>query len=369
MKILKSCGSASWGGLEIYILRTVEKLAELGNDVSIACLPGSNIESYARDNGIKTLPVIHKGAGRLKSIFKLKKFIKQNNIDVIHTHLSNDLWVLVPALKLAGNKAKLILSKGMESGVYKKDIFHRYLYNRVDKIIAVSNFIKENVLKTCPVDQSRVTVIPDGIQLDKYNPELFDKKSVKKELGFNDFEIIIGMVGRMSPGKGHEILFESARMLMKNEWKNKIKFLVVGGASFGEDDYEKKLLSEAEKLGLKEIMKFTGFQSNTPYYLSAMDILAFPSNEESFGGTLLEAMAMKLPVVASDSGGVPDIVVNGETGILISRNNPDALTKALVQLIENKELRETMGNNGRKRAEQHFEMTENIKRIEKIYGK
>jgi glycosyltransferase involved in cell wall biosynthesis len=369
MKILKSCGSPSWGGLEIYIIRTVEKLMELGHDVSIACLPNSNIENQAREKGIKVLPVIHKGFRRLKSIFKLKKFLSQNNIDVIHTHLSNDLWVLVPALKLSGSKAKLTLSKGLESGVSKKDLFHRFLYNRVDKIIAVSNFIKSNVLKTCPVDESRVMVIPDAIQLEKYNPDLFDKKNVKKELGFDESQIIIGMVGRMSPGKGHEILFESARRLMNSDWKNKIKFLVVGGASFGEEDYEKKLLADAEKYGLKEIMEFTGFQSNTPYYLSAMDILAFPSNEESFGGTLLEAMAMKLPVAASDSGGVPDIVINGVTGLLIPRNNPDALTKALIQLIENKELRDTMGNNGRKRVEQHFEMTENIKLFEKIYGR
>ncbi len=368
MKVLKSCGSPSWGGIEIYVLRTIETMNKAGNNVPILCMPDTNIYRSARENGITALPILRKGPGRLSSILKLRKYLTENNPDIIHTHISNDLWILVPAMKLAGSNAKLILSKGMESGVSKKDIFHRWLYKRVNMIVPVSEFIKKNVLKTCPVNEEKVKVIHDGIQLEKFNPDLFNKNEVRKQLGFNESTIIIGMVGRMSPGKGHEIFFRSAQMMMKGDLKDRVKFLVVGGASFGEKVYEKKLLAEAESFGLKEVITFTGQQSNIPYYLAAMDILAFPSNEESFGGTVVEAMAMKLPVVASNSGAVPEIVIDGETGILVPRNDAAALTEALIKLINDEKLRAAIGANGRKRAEQHFDMKEYIRQFEELYG-
>jgi glycosyltransferase involved in cell wall biosynthesis len=368
MKVLKSCGSPSWGGIEIYILRTIEALNQHSDDVPILCLPDSNIQKNARENGITILPILSKGAGRLGSILKLKKYLKENNTDVIHTHLSNDLWILVPALKLAGSKAKLILSKGMESGVNKKDIFHRLLYDRVDCVVPVSDFIKKNVIATCPVGEDKMKVIHDGIQLEKFNPDLFNKNEIRKQLGFNESTIIIGMVGRMSPGKGHEIFFRSAKMIIDSGLKDRVNFLVVGSASFGEVEYEKKLHTEAESLGLKEVITFAGHQSNIPYYLSAIDILAFPSNDESFGGTLLEAMAMKLPVAASNSGAVPEIVIDGETGLLVPRNDAAALTEAFIKLIKDEKLRSTLGANGRKRAEQHFDMKEYIRKFEELYG-
>ena len=256
----------------------------------------------------------------------------------------------------------------MESGVSKKDIFHRFLYNRVDKILAVSHFIKYNVLKTCPVPESKVEILHDSISLEKFNPALFNKSTVKKELGFAENDLVIGMIGRMSPGKGHELFFECAAGLIKTGKFKNLKFIVVGGASVGEDEYEKSLRNIAHQKNLNASLLFTGFQSNIPYYLAATDILAFPSNEESFGGTVLEAMAMGLPVAASNSGGVTDIVVDDETGILFERNNPDALTYALERLITDAELRNKFGIAGRKRVEEHFEITDNMKRLEKIYA-
>jgi len=368
MKILKSCGSPSWGGIEIYILRTIEKLTELGNEVSLLCPPHSNIEKNAREKGIKAYPILKRGAGRFDSIVNLRKLLKENKFEVIHTHLSNDLWVIVPALRNSRHKTKLILSKCMASGVKKKDILHKQLYNRTDTIIAVSNFIKQNVLDTCPVNESKVDVVPDAIDLTRFNPALYDGKKIRNELGINESTIVVGMVGRMSPGKGHETLFATARMLMGTDYETKIRFLVIGGASFGEDKYEMNLMETVKKDHSEKMIIFKGFQNDVAHFLSAMDIFAFPSNEESFGGAALEAMAMNLPVVASDAGGVPDIVINNETGILIPRNDPKALSDALIKLVENTELRTKFGLNGRKRVEQHFEMTSNMKKFEKIYA-
>ncbi|MGH2574346.1 MAG: glycosyltransferase, partial [Ignavibacteria bacterium] len=161
------------------------------------------------------------------------------------------------------------------------------------------------------------------------------------------------MVGRMTPGKGHEEFLNAAKLII-NKSKVPTRFLIVGSASYGEELYEKKIRSLASKLMLNNVIIFTGFRKDIPRILNAVDILAFPSHEESFGVTLLEAMAMEIPVVASNTAGVPDIVTNGKTGILIPPKNPIALANALIGLAENSELRMKLGKEGRRRVENFF---------------
>jgi glycosyltransferase involved in cell wall biosynthesis len=318
--------------------------------------------------GSQVSSIIEKGIWQNHLNSKLSRWLRKNPVDVIHTHLSNDLWVLVPALRLSGSEARLILSKCMESGVSKKDLFHRFLYNRVDETVAVSNFIKSNVLKTCPVTDEQITVVPDAIQLEKFSPDKYDSSAIKTTLGINPGTFVIGMIGRMTPGKGYEILFDAAAKISNSPLKDKIKFLVVGAASHGEEEYEKKLMNLVQEKNIGAIMQFCGFQSDIPKYLAAMDLLVFPSNEESFGGTVLEAMAMRVPVIASNSGGVPDIIINNETGLLVERNSLAALVDAINRLYNDKDLRETFANAGRKRVEEHFEMNKNMKLFERLYA-
>ncbi|MBZ0204467.1 MAG: glycosyltransferase family 4 protein [Ignavibacteria bacterium] len=367
MKILKSCGSASWGGLEIYFIRTAVELSKMDHDVTILCRANSYISQAAKNADIQFLPILRKGPVRIQSILKLISLLKSEIYDVIHTHLSNDLWTIVPAVKLAGAGSGLVLTKCMASGLKKKDIFHKFLYNRVDKITAVSRFISKNVSETCPVPEEKIIVMHDSISLEEFDPGRYDKASVRKELGFSENNIIVGIIGRMTPGKGYEIFFESVKMITSLKEKMSIRFLAIGASSAGEKEYGKELLNLSNSLGVTDKITFTGFQNDIPKYLLAMDILAFPSNEESFGGTALEAMAMKVPVVAFDSAGVPDIIVDNETGFLVERNNIERFTEALLKLIHDPELRSRFGAAGRKRAKEHFEISANMNTFVELY--
>jgi Glycosyltransferase Family 4 len=137
MKILQSCGSLSWGGLEIMALKTSIMLSKNGHEVHLLCSGNSTLEMEAKKNNISAITIWLKNSSLIKSIKELKKIIISEHYDVIHSHLSHDLWTIVPALRFSGNSAKLFLTKHMGSGVRKKDILHRYLYNRVDHIFAV----------------------------------------------------------------------------------------------------------------------------------------------------------------------------------------------------------------------------------------
>lgn len=365
MKILKTCGSYSYGGIEIYILRTIEALIENRHQVHLACPRGSMLYRKALELKMTVFPIMEKGIKRLKSIYNIGSIIRKNNYDIIHTHLSNDLWTLVSAIKISGLSPGLILSKCMSSGISKKDLFHRYLYRNVDIIIAVSSFIKANVIKTCPVSETKVVVINDAVSTDRFDPSRYNRSEIRKSLGFSENEIVIGMIGRMTPGKGHDIFFEAVKSISSKY--RIVKFILVGSASYGENEFENELHSKAQEIGVKDKIIFTGFKEDVAYYLSAMDILAFPSREESFGGTLLEAMAMKVPQVAFSSGGVTDIVLHGETGLLAERGNEKDFTEKLITLIENEALRKAMAEKCRKIVMENFEMSSNIRKVESLY--
>lgn len=348
-------------------LETANKLRERGINVKVLCSKGSRLEEEAKNRGFETVPVFGKNKNIPSSIIELKNYLKDSNIDVIHSNHSHDLWVITPALNLSGSKAKLFLTKHMASGVKKNDLFHRYLYKRVNKVFAISNYIKSSVKNTTPVKEENIVLLPVGIDLKRFDKSKYDPFEIKRSLGLPEDKIIIGIAGRMTPGKGHEEFLEAARML-NDEFPGKLFFLVIGNASFGEEKYEEGILRLSEALGLQNI-KFTGYTSEPEKMMTVLDILSFPSHDESFGRVLLEAMALGIPTAASGYAGVLDITIENETGLLFEPKNANSQAEALSKLIKDDELRKKFSLNGKKRAEEVFTfdiMTDNLVKLYKM---
>ena len=367
MKILQTCGSESWGGLEMTALKTASMLENRGHFVHMLCIENSSLEKKASGKNLYTIPIPAKSTSSQKSIRTLKKYITDEKYDVVHSHLSHDLWVVVPALRLSGSRAKLFLSKHMGSGVSKKDIFHRFLYKRVDHIFAVSNYVKNSVLKTCPVKEDIISILYPGLNFEKYNPADFNKNEIRKEFNIDPKAIVIGMSGRFSPGKGQEEFLKAAKIL-KDKINDNILFVIAGAASFGEDEYEKKIRELTAELELSKYVIFTGYRNDMPRILSMLDIFVFPSHEESFGITLTEAMALELPSVASGKAGVLDLISDSETGLLVPPKNPGELAEAILKLAENPRLRKQLGKASRKKAEEIFNAEYELGILEAYYA-
>lgn len=367
LNVLFSCGSRSWGGLEIITLQTALKLAERGAEVNMLCLPGSKLEEQAVNSGIHTIPISGKKSTVLSSILKLKKLLKNSDVDIIHTHLSHDLWILSPALRYSRSKTKLFLTKHMESGVEKKDMLHRYLYKKVNAIFAISSFIKQNVISTCPVAPDIVYLIPDGIDLGKFDAAKIDKNAVRGSLGIPPGKLLIGMAGRMTPGKGHEEFLESAAIL-NSGYPEKLHFCIIGGASLGEDDYEADIRRLADKLKIGNIT-FTGQTDEPARLIGGLDILSFPSHNESFGLVLIEAMALNVPAAASGKSGVLDIITDNETGLLFEPRNAQSQSEALARLIESSELRRKLASAARKNVEEKFDLEVITSKLLEFYSR
>ncbi len=366
MKVLYSCLSKSWGGMEMFAITAAQILIRRGIETHILCAANSRIEEESLKRGLTVHTVNSSGSFSLSAVRQLRKLIKSQNYSLIHTQASKDLWVLVPALKAAASPIPLFLTKQVGSYIVKKDLLHKFLYNRLTVAFAISEVIRTNLLDTCPLTPEKIELLHNGTDTSRFDPDKFDKYKVRKEFGVPGSGIAAGMLARFSPGKGHEEFIEAASVLSKKY--PDLYFLIVGEASRGEEAYAESIKKLAAESGARNII-FTGYRSDTPDVLAALDIFVFPSHSEAFGIALVEAMSMAKPAVCSAADGVLDIVVDNETGLLFEKKNAKDLELKLEQLVKSKDLRERLGVNARKRAIAMFDMEYLTDRVISFYNK
>jgi len=341
------------------------RLAARGHRVTLACVPGTRLAGAAADVGLARVELDMRGYLDLGAAWRLAGWLRAHRPDVAHSQHSRDLAAVVPALAMAGSRAPLLLSKRMGSYVAKKDPYHRMLYARVAKVLAISEVIRRNVIDTTPVPPERVATLHDAVDAGRFSPGACDRVAARRALGYPGDELVVGMLGRFSPGKGHEEFLDAAARLARTH--PVVRFVVVGEASHGEAGYEREIRARAEALGLDGTLRFAGFRPDVPEVLRALDILAFPSHAEAFGVVLIEAMAMELPVVSTNCDGVLDIVVDGGTGLLVPPRKSSDLADALGRLIGDPALRTALGQAARQRVELLFDREKQIDRLEAMY--
>ncbi len=354
MRVLFTCLSQSWGGMEMYALTTVKQLLKHNIETELVCFPESRLHVEAAKENITIHTFRFKSYINLSATSKLSSLIKKNSYDVIECGGSKDLWLVVPALKLSSSAIPLFLSKQMASFIIKKDLIHRWIYSRVTKAFAISNMIAKNLEETTPLTKDKIVLLHNAIDTAKFDPAKIDRTKVRREFSIADDQILIGMIARFSPGKGHEEFLKAVNQL--SDRHSNVRFMIVGEASRGEESYAQKIKSLAGELNILDKIIFTGFRKDTPEILAALDIFIFPSHDEAFGIALAEALSMGKPSVCSNFAGVLDIAVDNETSYLFEKGNGIDLATKTEILVKSKETRERFSNAARKRAVEMFDI-------------
>ncbi|MBM3265266.1 MAG: glycosyltransferase family 4 protein [candidate division Zixibacteria bacterium] len=366
MHILQVCSSLAWGGTEMHVPILTRRLHARGHRVGIVAHPSGRILAEARAADLTTYPL---PMGRYVSPLttaRLARLLQTQKPDIVHLHLSRDLWQTVPAARLSGCPA-LVLTKHIGSYIRKFDPLHRYLYSRVARIVTVSDVLNRNVRDTCPVPPDRVVTIHHALDMTRYDPNRYDTQAVRGELGIPPQAIVVGVVGRISPGKGVEDFLQAAARVANQTGDHPLLFLIIGAASFGEERYYSDMVALSGSLGLDKRVVFTGFRSDVPAVLSAMDIFVFPSRAEGLGATLIEAMAMRIACVSTFSDGTLDIVAHDRTALTYTPGDVDKLADAVFTLIQNDTLRARLAEAGYRHVREHFDIDRMTDRIEQVY--
>ena len=232
------------------------------------------------------------------------------------------------------------------------------------RIIAVSEAVKRHLVEQ-GIREDRVRVVHNGVDLDKFEPEdgpdcslapCGRSSAAKIRLGYDPDAPLFGVFGRLSHEKGQRVALEAMFLLLKDHPNAR---LVLAGQGPDWDD----LQACAKALGIEGSVQFAGFVHNVRNLMSACDAVIVPSLKEGFGLSAVEAMALERPVVASATGGLTEIVVQGETGMLVAPNDPNALSRALLDLIADRPLAQEMGKRGRDRAHECFDLKKQIRLV------
>jgi len=298
----------------------------------------------------------------MPNVFRLLNLSRRIRPDIIH--LNNE-----PVCNMAGVLVAKCLRipciSHVRGPVECDSPLTRWLYHQVDYLLCVSKWIKEGVLQL-GIAPDKVETLVDGRDLEEFKRE-YDIESLRRELGLKEKELAIGMVGRLNPWKGHKT-FIKAVALVEQELPD-CKFFVIGGSAEVFQDYERELKEYVDSLNLKRLV-FTGQRPDIVKVMKSLDIIIHASEKpDPYPNVVLEAMACGRPVIASNIGGPPEMIEHGETGLLIPPANPIILAKSIKDLIQDRDLRESLGRRAKEVAFDRYDIKAHVGRLEDIYNR
>jgi len=351
-KILHTEASMGWGGQEIRVFKEALLFKKHKHWVGIAAHPESKIFENAKKRGIPVFPVLFK-KNSVKNVFSVLRLVKKLDIQILHTHSSWDSWVGA-LVKLLYPKIKLVRTRHLSTPV-KNHIFNKFLYKfSPDLIITTGDSIKEMLIKNLKVPENKVFSIPTGIELEKFNPEKVSPTILKK--GFT-----IGTVSVLRSWKGHRYLLKAVPEIVKNIPNLRVYIV-------GEGPQRKNLENLIKELQIADVVKLLGHREDIPEILASFDLVIHPSTgHEGVPQTVLQALAMKKPVIATSVGSIPQVIKHMETGYLIPPKKPEAIKDAVLHLYENPELCKLLGEKGHKLVKKEYSSEGMLKKIEALY--
>ncbi len=294
--------------------------------------------------GINNLSIEMKNFLDIYAVFKIRNFLTKHDIDLINFHSSRDHFL--------GGIASLLIFKKRISKVLTRHVAYRISFLKgfliyrflTDGFIAISDYIKNILIKDVKIDPKKIETIyspriydEDGLQKEMFVYGL-ERQNVRSELGIKPDEKMISLIGRLSKEKGHEVLIKAAELIIKT--RNDIKFVIIG-----EGVLYKHITDFINKKGLKEYFIISGFKKDIKKFIVASDLIIVPSGLEGMGSIIIESCAFKKAVIASNAGGIPEIIRNNETGLLFGAGDYAQLAGKIISLVDNRGLIEKLGLN------------------------
>jgi len=357
VKILRIVNSMGIGGLERGIYNLTLKLDRNKFQHVFCCL---NKKEYfggeLEKKGIKIYELHKKPGLGLNLIPKLRSIIKKEKPDIIHTHNTDPLHQgVLASLGLSVVRIHTDHNSFVNKESKKALFLNKILSFFVEKIICVSDSVKKDWIKKIGIKNKKLVTISNGTDINQFDIKI-NREKEKKKLGFKKDDKIIGIVARLSKEKDIFTLIKAFRLVNKKIIKSKL--LIVGDGPL-----RKKL---EEFAGNKNI-EFLGMRKDIPQLMKVFDVFVLSSLSEGNSQTIREAMASSRPVVATNVGGNPELVIDGINGLLVPKKNPEELAKVLIKLLNDKKLREKIGKNGRERVEKYFTIEQQVEKYKKLY--
>jgi glycosyltransferase involved in cell wall biosynthesis len=355
LSILHTESSEGWGGQEIRILLESLGMIKRGHRVVIAASPRSHISAQAPKHGVEVVRFFFQKKNPL-SFWKMASLIDREKIEIVNTHSSSDSWIASLAARLSRRKPQIIRTRHLSTPI-SKSVWSRLIYNKLPAaIITTGEEIRRRMIQDNGFDPAKIFSMPTGVDLNRFDPEKITPAFQKK--GFT-----VGMIGVLRSWKGHQFFIQAVPLILK-ALPQTLFYIIGDGPRL---QYIKALI---QNLALENRIFMLGHREDIPELLSSLDVLVHPSTaNEGVPQAILQALAMRKPVIASDVGAIREVIIHGQTGILIPPRETQDIADRVVDLFKNPVLRERLGNEGQRMVRDSYSLERMLDRIEELYAR
>jgi len=350
------------GGAERVVAQLASGLSRDRYRVSVACLydPGP-VADEIRSAGIPVFDLAMRGKWDVTVTGRFHRLLRHQRVDVLHSHLIHANLIAPFSGRLAGVPVVITTRHNVHIGPVWREWLNWCAKNGRDVAIAISEEVRATEVERSGAPPSSVVVIPNGISVDRFAaPDQAAVTKLRRTWGVGADGFVIGTLARFHEQKGHRYLLDAQRIMLDRAPHTKL--LLVGEGVLFESVRER-----ASHLGIADSVILPGVRHEVPEILALLDLFVLPSLWEGLPISILEAMAAGKPVVATRVGGVPEVVVDGETGLLVPPRDPEALAGAIARLLRDPQLRHRMGQAGQERVREHFSVEQMVRRTETLY--
>lgn len=347
-------GRHLYGGPQ-QVIYLMTALRELGHDCTLVCPPGSGIDTAAREHGIPVRGLFCAGDLDLPFAYRLAQYIGESKPDIVHCHSRRGADVL-GGLAASFADVPAVVSRRVDNTEMR--LIAALRYRPFKKVIAISEAIAD-VLRDRGVEDERIAVIRSAVDADRFANKP-DRTGFCRDFGLPDDAFVIAAAGQLIPRKGHRYLLEAVAHLQQGH--PSLRLII-----FGEGYLGNQLRSQAETIGIDDVVTFAGFREDLDDLMGCFDLFVHPALAEGLGVVTLKAQAAGVAVIGFAAGGLPEAVEHQKTGLLVAPEDVAALQTAIRTLIDDDELRGRYGDAGQKRMQKDFSIATMAVRHVELY--
>ena len=371
-KVVYFCDAIFLGGAEEYLKLLVPEIPPDRFQISVVLSPATNIAPLARFFEYRGITVDYFdsfSSSPLKTFLEAFRYFRREKPTIVHFNLNNTFSCFFPILaaylcrvpwKLATDHLGFELAIGKRAGIRTKKLVKRVMTFCLDYTLPVSKANKQLLVEDYKVNPHRLKLIRNGINLKNYTFSSQGRCRIREQFKIDQEQILVGTVARFSFQKGHQFSVEAIPRILES--CPQARFIYVG-----EGPTQAKVEARVRQLGLESFVTFTGAREDIADILSALDIFLLTSLYEGLPLSILEAMAIGLPVIATEVSGTPEAVKDQYNGLLIQPENSEAVAAAVTKLIKSSAARSRMGRNGLSLVNRQFDKNYMIKQVENFY--
>jgi len=347
-------------GATTLLLDAARQMQPAPGELTVCTLEPENPMAAALESAGARVLAPWKKLNLASAVMWVRKAIEDNCPALVHTHLLPATQIGLIAAKQAGRP--VVTTVHFTFDCLRANLMLRQMnqfsYRFYDRVFAISEAVRRSVIESCSVREERVVVVRSGVDFTRVAAPR--RADLRRSLSFDDDDFVIGSVGRLEELKGFHLLLNALAALRPRF--PKARALLVGDGS-----YRSALEEQRNALGLAESVVFAGTREEPAAYYAAMDAFVLPSLSEGLGLSLIEAMGAGLPSAGSTAGGIPEVIRDGENGLLFGTGNARELEQRLDLLIRDERLRARLAAAGRQSVEREFSAADYVERLYREY--